>query len=102
MNCIDRRRFLLSCAGLFGVGALSPKLWGAGDDENELSVDFSAPGYLIPENFLGLSFDTIGLLLDGMLLPENRSFVSLVRRFRTKGVIRIGGSSSDRASLRKG
>ena len=102
MNCIDRRRFLLSFAGLFGIGALSPELWGAGDDENELSVDFSAPGYLIPENFLGLSFDTIDLLLDRILLPENRSFISLVRRLGTKGVIRIGGNSSDRPSLRMG
>jgi Glycosyl hydrolase family 79 C-terminal beta domain len=102
MNCIDRRHFLSSLAGLFGIGALSPELQGAGNDENELSVDFSAPGYLIPENFLGLSFDTIGLLLDGILLPENRSFISLVRRLGTKGVIRIGGSSSDHASLRMG
>ncbi len=102
MNRIDRRRFLLSFAGLFGIGALLPKLWGAGDDENELSVDFSAPGYLIPENFLGLSFDTSELLLDRILLPENRSFISLVRRLGTKGVIRIGGNSSDRASLRTG
>jgi hypothetical protein len=102
MNCIDRRRFLLSFAGLFGIGALSPELRGTGDDENELSVDFSTPGYLIPENFLGLSFETVGLLLDEILLPENRSFISLVRRLGTKGVIRIGGNSSDRPSLRMG
>ena len=102
MNCIDRRRFLLSFAGLLGIGALSPELRGAGDDENELSVDFSAPGYLIPENFLGFSFETVGLLLDRILLPENRSFISLVRRLGTKGVIRIGGNSSDRPSLRMG
>ena len=102
MNCIDRRRFLLSFAGLFGIGALSPELRGVGDDENELSVDFRAPGYLIPENFLGLSFETAGLLSDGILLPEDRSFISLVRRLGTKGVIRIGGNSSDRPSLRRG
>ena len=98
MNCIDRRRFLLTFAGLFGIGALSPELRGAGDGENELSVDFGAPGYLIPEGFLGLSFDTVELLLDGRLLPENRSFVSLVRHLGRKGVIRIGGISSDRPS----
>jgi hypothetical protein len=40
MNCIDRRRFLLSVAGLFGMSALSPELRGAGDDESELSIDF--------------------------------------------------------------
>jgi len=102
MNFIDRRRFLLRFAGLFGIGALSPELWGASDDENELAFDFSAPGYLIPENFLGLSFDTVELLLDGILLPKNRSFISLIRRLGTKGVIRIGGNSSDRPSLRMG
>jgi hypothetical protein len=48
-------------AASFGIGALSPKFRGAGDDENELSVDFSAPRYLIPENFLGFSFETVGL-----------------------------------------
>jgi hypothetical protein len=93
---------LLSFAGLFGIGAFSPELRGAGDDENELSADFNAPGYLIPEDFLGLSFDTTGLLLEGELLPENRSVISLVRRLGPKGVIRIGGNSSDRPSLRMG
>ena len=53
-------------------------------------------------SFLGLSFDAIGLLLDGILLSENGSFISLVRRLGTKGVIRIGGNSSDHASLRMG
>ena len=41
-----------------------------------------------------------GFCQRGMLLAENRSFISLVRRLGTKGVIRIGGSSSDRPSLR--
>src|SRR5260370_15698257 len=102
MNYMDRRRLLLSLAGLFGMGGLSAELRGVVDDENELSIDFSAPGYLIPENFLGLSFETIDLLLDGILSPENRSFISLVRRLSTKGVIRIGANSSDRRSLRTG
>jgi glycosyl hydrolase family 79 len=102
MNCIDRRRFLLSFAGLFGIGALSPEFRGAGDDENELSVDFSEPGFVIPENFLGFSFETAALLSDGILLAENHSLVSLVRRLGATGVIRIGGNSSDRPSLRNG
>jgi len=98
----DRRRFLLNLAGLFGMAALSPELRGASQDENELSIDFNAPGRLIPEDFLGLSFETKGLLSDGILLPENRSLISLIQRLGPKGVIRIGGNSSDRPSLRKG
>ena len=102
MNCIDRRHFLLTFAGLFGIGGLSSELPGTRDDKNELSVDFRAPGFVIPENFLGFSFETAALLSGGILLPENHSLVSLVRRLGTTGVIRIGGNSSDRSALRKG
>jgi hypothetical protein len=100
-ECIDRRRFLVSFAGLVGIGALSPKLREARDGENELSVDFGLPGYLISDDFFGLSFETLSLLLDSIFLPENRSLISLVQRLSTKGVIRIGGNSSDRTSLRR-
>jgi hypothetical protein len=99
---INRRQFLHSFAGLIGIGALSPELREAGDGENELSVDFSRPGCLIPDNFLGLSFETVTLLLDSTFLPESRSLISIIQRLGTKGVIRIGGNSSDRPSLRRG
>jgi hypothetical protein len=92
MNYIDRRRFLLSFAGLFGIGVLSPILQGARDDENELSIDFSAPGFLIPENFLGFSFETAALLSDGILLPENHSFF-------TRSAPRHNGRDSNRGEL---
>ena len=99
MNYIDRRRFLLSCAGVLGIGTLSPELRGADYDEHELVVDFSAPGRLIPKEFLGLSFETQGLFSEGIFLPENRSLISLVQRLGSKGIIRIGGNSSDRPYL---
>jgi hypothetical protein len=101
MNYIDRRRFLLS-AGLLGIGAFSVVFRSVGDDEDELSVDFSVAGIPIPEDFLGLSFETAELLLDLLLLPGNHSLISLIRHLGPKGVIRIGGNSSDRPSLRKG
>ena len=98
----DRRRFLLNLAGLFGMVTLSPELRGASHDENELSIDFDAPGQRIPENFLGLSFETAGLLSGGIFSSENQSLITLIRGLGRKGVIRIGGNSSDRPSLRKG
>jgi hypothetical protein len=98
----DRRRFLLTCAGLLGIAALSSRLRAASRDENELTVDFSAPGQLIPENFLGLSFETTGLLSGEIFSSANQSLISLVRGLGAKGVIRIGGNSSDRPGLRKG
>jgi hypothetical protein len=101
MNRIDRRRFLLSTAGLFGMGLSVPMLRAAGE-ENELSVDFHASGKPIPSDFLGFSYDTDVLTMDQLLLPQNSSLISLVRRLGSTGVIRIGGNSSDRASLRDG
>ncbi|MBV8275600.1 MAG: hypothetical protein JO170_10145, partial [Verrucomicrobia bacterium] len=101
MNSIDRRRFLLSCAGLLGIGTLSPKLRGADYDEQELVVDFDVPGRLIPRDFLGLSFETQSLFSEGIFLPENRSLISLVQRLGPTGIIRIGGNSSDRPYLDK-
>jgi glycosyl hydrolase family 79 len=102
MTHTDRRSFLLTCAGLFGIAVLPPELRGASRDENELSVDFSAPGQRIPENFLGLSFETAGLLSGEIFSSANQSLISLIRGLGPKGVIRIGGNSSDRPSLRKG
>jgi hypothetical protein len=102
MTDTDRRRFLLTCAGLFGIAALSPELRGASRDENELSVDFSVPGQRIPENFLGLSFETAGLRAGQIFSSANQSLISLIRGLGPKGVIRIGGNSSDRPALRKG
>src|SRR5258708_9784452 len=81
---------------------LRPEVRSAGYDKTELLIDFSAAGQRIPEDFLGLSFDTKGLLSEEILLPENRSLISLVQGLGSKGIIRIGGNSSDRPSLRKG
>jgi hypothetical protein len=97
----DRRRFLLSLAGLFGMAALSPELRGASQDENELSIDFNAPGQRIPEDFLGLSFETAALVSEGIFSSDNESLISLIRGLGPTGVVRIGGNSSDRPSLRK-
>ena len=101
MDCIDRRSFLLSCAGLLGMVGLSPEVRGAGHDQNELLVDFNAPGQRIPDDFLGLSFESKGLFSEGIFSPANHSLISLIERLGSKGVIRIGGNSSDRPSLPK-
>jgi hypothetical protein len=102
MNRIDRRGFLLRTAGVFGMGLSAPLLRAVTNKENELSVDFSASGKPIPADFLGFSYDTVGLTMDRLLLPQNISYISLIRRLGSTGVIRIGGNSSDRPSIRKG
>jgi hypothetical protein len=98
----DRRHFLLNLAGLFGMVALSPELRATSQSENELFIDFDASGTRIPENFLGLSFETAELFSEEIFSSENQALVSLIRGLGPSGVIRIGGNSSDRPALRKG
>src|SRR5258708_10997020 len=83
------------------MGGLSREGRGGRYDKNESLIDFSARGERIPEDFIGLSFDMKGVLSEEILLPENRSLISLVQGLGSKGIIRIGGNSSDRPSLRK-
>ena len=102
MNPIDRRHFLLSLAGTVGMSLSSRIVRAAGSEENQLTVDFGAQGQSIPSDFLGFSYDTVGLTMDRLLLPQNSSLIALIRRLAPTGVIRIGGNSSDRPSIRKG
>jgi hypothetical protein len=56
----------------------------------------------IPSDFIGLSYETGELVAGTRLSPENAALVSLVRRLGTRGVLRLGGNSSDRARARPG
>ncbi|MGH7117502.1 MAG: hypothetical protein ACREFP_00655 [Acetobacteraceae bacterium] len=51
----------------------------------------------VPADFTGLSFETSELLRGSLLAPANAALVGLVRRLGGRGVIRLGGNSSDRA-----
>lgn len=50
----------------------------------------------VPPDFTGLSFETAELLSGSLLTPANTSLIALVRRLGRRGVIRLGGNSSDR------
>jgi hypothetical protein len=60
-----------------------------------ITLNQSHPGYIIPENFEGLSYET-GLLVDspGFLDENNRVLIRLIKNLGT-GVLRVGGNSSD-------
>lgn len=50
---------------------------------------------LIPADFIGLGYEISSVARTGLLSAANRKYVDLVRRLGTKGVIRIGGNTSD-------
>ncbi|HEY1877077.1 MAG TPA: hypothetical protein VGG66_06380 [Rhizomicrobium sp.] len=49
----------------------------------------------IPEDFMGLGFETSSVAVPGLLSASNSEYVQLVRELGEQGVIRIGGNTSD-------
>lgn len=80
---LSRRAFLAAALVPFGLAAQRTRVG-------------LAPGE-VPADFTGLSFETAELLRGALLVPANASLIGLVRRLGGRGVIRLGGNSSDRA-----
>ncbi|HEY2581193.1 MAG TPA: glycosyl hydrolase family 79 C-terminal domain-containing protein [Mucilaginibacter sp.] len=61
-----------------------------------VTVDQNTPGYKIPSNFEGLSYET-GLLTESpeFLNENNKTLIQLIKNLGD-GVLRIGGNSSDK------
>lgn len=49
----------------------------------------------IPRDFLGLGYEISSVAIPGLLSPQDRTYVQLVRTLSPEGVIRIGGNTSD-------
>src|SRR5215469_9420576 len=49
----------------------------------------------IPDDFMGLGFEISSVAVPGLLSAKNHTYVRLVRNLGEKGVIRIGGNTSD-------
>jgi len=59
-----------------------------------VTVDLSKQGGQIPENFTGLSFETVSLLKAPWYNSNNTSFINLVKGLG-HGILRVGGGSVD-------
>jgi hypothetical protein len=53
----------------------------------------------IPNDFMGLGYEISSVATPGLLSASNRVYVDLVRRLGTRGVIRVGGNTSDYSSF---
>jgi hypothetical protein len=60
-----------------------------------MTADFDRPQFAIPDDFLGLSFETKRITLQDYLIPENQTVIDLLKKLSPEGVIRIGGNTSD-------
>jgi hypothetical protein len=98
---MDRRRFLRSAAlsTAAGVGA---RLVGASSrpiHTIDLTVHTDQRLGAIPTDFVGLGYEISSIATSGLLSAANRVYVELVRQLGTRGVIRIGGNTSDYSSF---
>jgi hypothetical protein len=87
---MNRRQFLSRSAG-FAAPFFAPS-----GDAIRLTLNPAKPvTAAIPPNFIGLGYEISSVARTGLLSASNRSYVELVRGLGSKGVIRIGGNTSD-------
>jgi hypothetical protein len=92
---VNRRSFLATVAGagaaLAGQSACAPSATIA-----HLSVDYGNPGRPVPADFTGLSYESAVLAANDFFTPDNRTLIRLLRTLGSRGVLRIGGNTSER------
>jgi hypothetical protein len=94
---MDRRRFLLATAATAATAAL-PTLRSfaqATTTTATLKLHSDETGPRIPDNFIGLSYETNELTNPPFFSPDNKGLIEQFRSLSTNGVLRIGGNTSD-------
>src|SRR6185503_4682613 len=87
------RRQVLGAAAL----PLLPRTASAADFVS-VTLDTGARLGAIPADFMGLGYEISSVAVPGLLSDKNSTYLRLIQNFRTPGVIRIGGNTSDYAS----
>jgi hypothetical protein len=99
---MSRKRVVLSIFPVILILIQSATL--AAQQKVTITVDKEAAGIAIPDDFMGLSFESAAILPDSnghhpYFRPDNRALIEL---FKTLGIknLRIGGNTSDRPSVK--
>src|SRR5580658_8946117 len=99
---MNRRQFFEGFVGLFGLplGDPAPGLaQNAATKTIRVTIDTRRKLGRIPDDFTGLGYEISSVAMPGLLSDKNRAYVQLMRGLGAKGVIRIGGITSDSASF---
>ena len=96
---MDRRRFLLGLAG--GYVALVERTFAQGRPATtRVGIDYEGAGRTIPRDFIGLSHESAVVAANDFFTADNRTLLRLLRTLGPKGVLRIGGNTSERTLWR--
>ena len=91
----DRRRFLLSAAAT-GAVSLSRRGWAATSPAKAVfTIAGDKPLAAVPQNFIGLSYESAQLEHPSFFSAENKDLIGFVRTLGESGVLRIGGNMSE-------
>lgn len=91
---LSRRRWLQIASGAAGAPAILTAQTGS-VAALSLTIEPSREIRKIPLNFTGLSYEAGQLAKPDFFAPSNTGLTALVRQLGTRGVLRIGGNSSE-------
>ncbi|MDW5265738.1 MULTISPECIES: hypothetical protein [Acidobacteriaceae] len=93
MSPLDRRRFVAVTA----AAALTPNLraFAQTTATAKLTLHNDQPGPIVPEDFIGLSYEIQQLSDPTFFAPSNHGLIAQFRALAPHGVLRLGGNTSD-------
>ena len=99
MSKMDRRRFLVAgaatAAGLRSFPGMAAQTPAAAGSPARITLHPEKPGASVPQNFIGLSYETQQLSEPKFFSAENRGLIDQFRALASNGVLRLGGNTSD-------
>lgn len=98
---MNRRSFLTGSACALGALA-SKRLLAESPTPLPIHIDINRTLGRITADFTGLGYEISSVAVPGLLSPANHHYVQMVRTLGPRGVIRIGGNTSDYSSFQSG
>jgi len=92
---MSRRSLLRILAGVAATPHTSGRARAGPEVTASVTVNYDQPGRLIPENFIGLSYESAVLASPNYLSPRNPTLHALLRGLGPGAVLRLGGNTSE-------
>ncbi len=90
-NPMNRRIFMYGAA----AAALTTHGYAQQADRAELTLHEAADGVVMPQDYTGLSYESAQLANPTFFSAENRELIQIFRELSPRGVLRLGGGSSE-------
>ena len=100
---MHRRTFLKRAVGLVSAAITQSSSGGtlraaSGEAEVRVTLEPARTLAVIPPDFMGLGYEISSVARPGLLSAQNSVYVQLVKTLGARGVIRVGGNTSDYSS----